>query len=226
MDYGWHYMVFTIPVHIRKYIGKEELNYLTDYVKRKVQRDYNNPKGFTRWHFGGDKDGGYNYKPHINVVFDHTFMKPKEEKAFKKGWRKALFQVWRSSAAKQGITITARQYSTIAPGMWHRYIDKKNKNYLPRALFLLRYVTRATYRGKDDEVRKILYKFRNARSFGFTKDNVEKHDADNEALTALKTVNWNTGIKLRFWEFLELGESNQLEYLGLGLWKTADPEPT
>ena len=55
---------------------------------------------------------------------------------------------------------------------------------------------------------------------------MEKHDAENEALTALKTVNWNIGIKLRFWEFLELGESNQLEYLGLGLWKTADPEPT
>lgn len=211
IEKGWCYLVLTIPEDMRQYIGKEELRYLTNYVKRKIKRDFDQAKGFIRWHFGGDIDQGSTYKPHLNVVFDHCFIPRSYLDELKEGWKNALMACLGGLEVKVGNVYT-------------RYIPVSDPAAIPRAIHLLRYITRATYYGKDLRIREIISKYRNNITFGWTKENIRNVDAQHEGLTALTKVNWKTGIKITQREFETYRSEFKLRYIGLGLW-TDKKEP-
>lgn len=68
------YLVFTIPSKHWQQIGKIEMTSLTTYIQGKLKRD-GYDKGFSRWHFAGDKQPG-RWQPHLNIVIEAGYLPP------------------------------------------------------------------------------------------------------------------------------------------------------
>ncbi len=219
MDVGWLYLVFTVPKDLHQYIGKDELRKLNDYIIRKLKRDLlriygKRAKGFTRWHFGGDRDKGYRYMPHLNVVLDHTYISQAYLQELKQGWADRLCEV------VGGLEVSA-------PNAYAQYISRAKVGVEEKATrkvaHLLRYVTRATFHGPDERAREVISGFRNNRRFGWRKEDLKEVKGESEALHALQKIDWKTGQIVTEQEFHAIRKERGTRYLGLGIWTSAVP---
>lgn len=203
---SWGYFVGTIPHYIDgKYmlgrIAAKELDYMATSFKRFLKRQ-GYELGVCVWHFSGDKHKGTNYNPHINIVIQEGFLSPTRLEAIKAYWSKLVCKV-----------LKIKKVDIISN---YEYTDDMNK-----AIHLVKYITRATYKGTDRHIRNIITKFRNIRTWGkFAKPTQE---SENLALQELKGLDvYRAGVKalevVHINEFRAYHKTNRLEYIGLGLW--------
>ena len=148
------YFVFTIPEATRaKFRTKEALSFLSkrvtsgDKSKRIVGllKNFGFDRGFSRWHFFGDKSTKYH--PHLNVIVNAGRISHSTLEAIKREWANIL-----------GVDKVVVQYS---------FTRKQAK-----MVHILKYVTRLTFKDEawDEQLAFDIKNFRNMRSWGVWKD--------------------------------------------------------
>lgn len=204
---SWGYVVFTLPRQLWNITGKEEMGELSEFVKRRLKRDgYDN--GFIRWHYAGDNNPR-RFQPHMNVVIEAGYLSKRYIKELKQVWKNALIRTY-------GVDI-----KVVNVNYRYTYIVGK-------AFHLLKYVTRATYKGKDQRERLIIKGFRNCRAWG--KFEKPREEATNEALKVYKSkvsidgvITWEKPQPVAF-IMVDWKHNGKPIYLGLGIWQRKPPD--
>jgi hypothetical protein len=212
---SWGYFVFTWPASASYHIDQNVMAEISTFVRRKFKRlDYD--KGFQRWHYCGDDE--HKWKPHLNVVVQGKFIAP--------GTLREL---------KESVCKFVRKllgFKNIRANMNYSYTDNVKK-----ATHILRYVTRATYRGQHNIqgasvslaqhgwICKQLYKHRNSRVWGtFEGSDEERTDYATEILNS-KAVKWITKISSKDLDDHILQTDCKKLYIGLGIYQLVYPPP-
>jgi hypothetical protein len=223
--HGWHTMIFTIPAAWRERMGKKQLSGGMSYIRRKFKRDYPGIKGEMRWHFGGDQDHGMTWEPHLNVTIDWCWLEPEYIDELKVGWLQTMRKVCDVQDFEPEETPNM-QSSYIEIGKRYRTRSGKWIHWDAAAAFRLRYIYRATYRGKSETHRATLKGFRNNRIFGWEGIELKEVESKSEAtkvLTSQKII-WQKGI-MTYKDFLEFRRAPGVRYIKMALWTNKPEEP-
>lgn len=144
------YLILTIPEHIREeYRSKKALNILcksmTNGDKSKniigILKEMGFDIGLSRWHWFGDKSNKWN--PHLNILLEHARLTHSQLRQIKAAWAGLL--------------------GTDVVDVHYEYSYK-----IPKMVFWLKYVTRATFKDYQWEplMATRLYNFRNNKTWG------------------------------------------------------------
>jgi len=155
------YMVFTIPKHLRSFfITPSQLSAHDAYVRRLLRRKLGKTRGFTRWHFAGDKDTSV-WNPHLNVVIEWGWISPELLQSIK-----SLYKAWLEKRVDEKIEKIS---------VYYQYIWDFSPKALNKRVHVLRYVTRPTF-GQDlvdrylhefsMDATKVFHGFRNIKELG------------------------------------------------------------
>lgn len=180
------YLVVTVPTELRKhFLNKELLNQFREYWRRKIKREYPGTKGYIRYHWAGDIDPTL-WHPHLNIIWESKgFIKPD------------VLQLWRNELS-QWFANTLKLSYYPKPNLYHAYAQDKTKEDLMKRKHWLNYVTRATYHGNNQDVKKTVKGFRNTAPFGkFEKSSEELKDELSAAMR--KNIDVTDGSKI-IWE--------------------------
>jgi hypothetical protein len=236
----WHtfevygYDVYTIPPQLRPYIGKRELKKLATYIMRLMQRK-GLAAGFLRWHFAGED--GVTWAPHLNVVTKQRFWEKNELGELKEAWARALMRITGKYSHTQKVLWLVHKRTGEVVYRFHKrtgevltktervpYEGQMHHSYFysgAQATHKLKYIYRATYKGKDRSIWRVIYGFRNTRTWGkFPKPSEKSKLAALKELHGIDILlkNTRTCVKLNKKEFLDERINKKLSYLGLGIW--------
>jgi hypothetical protein len=207
------YLVFTIPYQLRKkMMDPEMLNKVQTYTKRLLSESYKVPHGLSRWHWAGED--GITWKPHLNILIDRGYLaKPKLLKL------RALYTAYINSLFNTKFPVI---------NIYYAYTKETAKK-----LHRVKYVTRATYKGKNPEILKCIKGYRNNRTWGkydkevglqkmqdFYNSRTEEQRTDNLKAYidhAKQKIHWDGFLTPK--GFNLLFERSVMVYLGFGTYE-------
>lgn len=230
------YLVVTVPENIRYLFYDKKI--LLDFrfkLLRKLKEGYNIKKGIARWHWFGDCEacsgagclicdntGASNYwNPHLNVLFPGGFIDDLENYLRPlKIWIKLYFQKLLDAEIKF-IFQDNNEESEI---LTNEILDRKNElraiNLVVNYSYVtsdkmkvnrLKYVLRATFRRYNEDVKKLLYNFRNIVVWGWKKTDLEEEIKEHQYCPECKAAGVLHEIK---WGMIEKhGENNFIKIL-------------
>jgi hypothetical protein len=174
-----NYWVVTVPLNLRPLFGKEGLNAFRRYLIRKVKREFPGCKGFSRFHWAGDKRPDL-YAPHLNILFSGPgWIEPETLQRYRReisAWMKTTFKLNHYPAANIYTSYTSN--------------TEKKKH-------LVNYITRATFFGNAGAIQSIIKGFRNTAPFGKW-DKAEEQSTDETTL-AMRNIDATDGTPI-VWE--------------------------
>jgi len=174
-----NYWVVTIPEELRHLFGKQDFNAMRSYIVQKLKRTYPGTRGFSRWHWAGDKHPK-KFAPHLNVLFEGPgWIEPANLDKFRRelsAWFKAYFKL----------------HYFPAPNFFTRYSSSPEK-----IKHWTNYISRATFMGNAATIQDLIKGYRNTAPFGkFDKPTNESTDPLNQAL---KGIDITDGTRI-IWE--------------------------
>lgn len=210
------YLVITIPEGFRRFFfDKAVLKDFRFKLLRKLKEDFHINKGMARWHWFGDcpickgngckqcrgTGAGSEYYPHLNILFQGNYINDVQE-YFKpiRIWMHRYFM----KLIDQELKLVRNDVMDDIPGSCDQLdflLDIRNSCTVERLVInysytdqeskmmnLIKYVTRATFRILDTEVKELLHNFRNIIKWGWKKGET-KVDDDHSVLCPVCSQN-------------------------------------
>lgn len=214
------YLVVTIPENVRfLFYDKKTLLDFRFKLLRKLKDDFKIKEGLARWHWFGDCEvcagGGCMicnetgssdfWNPHLNILFPGGFEENIQDYlAPLKNWAKLYFQklldleinkIYQNSEDESEMLTdiflelkTEIKKTDLVFNYSYVTSDKMKVNRL-------KYVLRATFRRYNEDVKKLLYNFRNIVVWGWQKKDIEQEEAPQycpecEAVGIQHVIKW------------------------------------
>ena len=201
------YIVVTIPKAARgDFESKENLNLLRDYWRRKFKRE-GIERGIFRYHYAGDD--GQIYKPHLNILIPRAWIKPQILDKWKQEFETWFFETFKIKGAGN---------------IYYNYTRNPAKIH-----HLVKYITRATYKGNNDEIHAVIRNYKNTIRFGtWTKivdetndpEQILNNNIDRECNSPIEWI----GQIFKTDEINPLLINKKFKYLEAGIYRRQIPE--
>ena len=166
------YFVITTPFELRKhFLLTQHLDNVSEFIKRKIKRDFGNIHCTAVWHWTGDDPTVYH--PHLNIIMkDSEYIAPEQLEKFKSevaDWFQQNYDLKPTETNPNCKVNIHYDYFTTKKLSLNDYNNK--------LFHLLKYVTRPTLKVITDNnwfFAAELYKFTNVRHFGRILTEAEK----------------------------------------------------
>lgn len=225
------YMVITLPDFIRPFaFDRFILRDFRSKLLRKLKEDYHVPAGLCRYHWFGDcihcsgrgcidcegSGSGDFWHPHLNILMPGGYIDDLESYLLPlKKWMVSFWKKILMTKIDQMISLLKYDHYGEILGEMDEMILRKNnltiKNMIVNYSFVtedkmkmnrVKYVTRSTFRRYNEDVKKLLYNFRNSVVFGWKKGDADAFDDTSvncpvcEANGIIHAIKWNTLQKI------------------------------